>query len=101
MLKKKSAEESQSQIKQLQLAEGIEKKRKKVEDRIAMIEQDRLLREISSQDDKKFVEICNAEIRRYQAEGKPVHTLLRALDLREPELLPAILVKVDKSKKEE
>ena len=48
-------------------------RRKKVEDRIIEIEQSRLLREIAGQDDAKFVETCNAEIKKYISE---VHMIL-------------------------
>ena len=81
------------QIKALQYADGVAAQRKRVEDRIIQIEQDKLLREIAGQDDTKFVNLVNEYIEKYKAEGKPVYTLMRALDYREPQLIPAMLQK--------
>ena len=91
--KAKALKASTLQIKSLQYAEGVANARKKVEDKIIQIEQDRLLREIASQDDAKYCETVNEQIRKYQAEGKPVYTLVKALDYRQPELIPAVLIK--------
>jgi len=89
------------EIKRLQYQEGVQARRKKVEDRVVMIEQERLLREVAAQDDAKFVETVNNEVRRYLAEGKPVYTLLRALDYRQPVLIPAPLDPSKRGKKGE
>ena len=82
------------------IADGVAAQRKRVEDRVIQIEQDRLLRDIAGQDDTKFVNIVNEYIEKYKAEGKPVYTLMRALDYREPQLIPAMLQKGKRTVKE-
>ena len=83
------AHENTVRLKQLQYEEGLQSQRKKVEARIIELEQAKMLQTISGQDDGKFAEICRAEIARYAAEGKPVYTLMRALETTQPALLPA------------
>jgi len=84
-----SAREKVVRLKSINYADAVKAQRKKVEDRIIQLEQDKLLRDIGSQDDDKFAEICKAEIMRYASQGKPVYTLMRALETTEPPLLPA------------
>ena len=81
--------ENTVKLKQLQYQEGLQSNRKKVEARIIELEQAKMLQAIGGQDDNKFAEICRAEIARYAAEGKPVYTLMRALETTQPALLPA------------
>jgi len=76
-------------IKALQLSEAIELQRKKVEEKLTELEQDRILRDISDQDDRKFRELVLQEIDRYAAMGKPTYTLYRALEHKPPDLLAA------------
>jgi hypothetical protein len=45
-------------------------------------EQTRFLQTIDTGDEGRFVEICKAEIERNIKAGKPVYTLLRALEYR-------------------
>merc|ERR1719446_1165220 len=92
--------ESTYRLKALQYADGVAAQRKRVEDRVIQIEQDKLLRDIAGQDDSKFVNLVNEHIERYKAEGKPVYTLMRALDYREPQLIPAMLQKGKRTVKE-
>ena len=47
------------------------------------------MQSIDTNDEGRFVEICQAEIARNIKLGKPVYTLLRALEYRAPKLLPA------------
>lgn len=63
--------------------------------------QAKILRAISSQDDDKFADICKAEIMRYAGEGKPVYTLMRALEATQPLLLAAKLDPTKRGKKGE
>ena len=51
----------------------------------------KLLMDIGSQDDNKFSEVCKEQIKKYAADGKPVYTLLKALEQTEPVLIPARL----------
>lgn len=66
-----------------------QKKAKEAEDHIREIEQTRFLQSIDTNDESRFIEICQAEIARNIKLGKPVYTLLRALEYRAPKLLPA------------
>ena len=70
-------------------AEADAKAAKATEDRIRDMEQTRFLQSIDTNDEGRFVEICQAEIARNIKLGKPVYTLLRALEYRPPNLLPA------------
>lgn len=99
MDKERRNREITHEIKRLQYKDGVEARRKKVEDRVVQIEQERLLREVAAQDDAKFVEVVNREVERFLAEGKPVYTLLRALDYRQPVLIPAPLDPSKRGKK--
>jgi cell division protein FtsI/penicillin-binding protein 2 len=49
MAKQQRAKESLHQIKAIQFAEGVQRQRQKVEDRIVKIEQEKLLREVAAQ----------------------------------------------------
>lgn len=72
--------------------------RKKEEDRRLEIEQTRFLQSIDVSDESRFVELCQAEIERNIKLGKPVYTLLRALEYAAPPLLPAKTIPIDRSK---
>jgi len=75
-----SAREKVVRLKSINYSDAVKAQKKKVEERIIQIEQDKLLKDIGSQDDDKFAEICKAEIMRYASQGKPVYTLMRALE---------------------
>jgi hypothetical protein len=81
--------ENTLKLKKIQYQEGLLANRRKVEARIIELEQAKILQSMGNQDDDKFAEICRAEIARYAAEGKPVYTLMRALETTQPALLPA------------
>jgi hypothetical protein len=83
-------------VKQIQFNDGIEANRKRVEDRVKAIHRDKVIAEVGLQDDKKFTDTCKSEINRYASEGKPITTLLRALQYTQPDLMGA---KLDKTKK--
>lgn len=70
-------------------AEADAKAAKATVDRIRDMEQTRFLQSIDTNDEGRFVEICQAEIARNIKLGKPVYTLLRAMEYRPPNLLPA------------
>lgn len=84
-----AAHENVVKLKNIQYQDGLKANRKKVEDRIIELEQAKMLRSIGGQDDDKFADICKAEIMRYASEGKPVYTLIRALETTQPALLAA------------
>ena len=101
--KLRSQHDNTVKLKNLQYQEGLQANRKKVEARIIELEQAKMLQAIGGQDDDKFAQLCRAEIARYAAEGKPVYTLMRALETTQPALLPAKTKDkpVDKKKKNE
>ena len=82
-----------ARIKQIQLEEGRQAQKKRAEDRQAEIEQDRFLASINKDNDEKFLEACKAEIERNVKLGKPVYTLLRAMEYTAPALLAAKTIK--------
>lgn len=83
------------EFKNQQFAEARERARKKEEEKIAEIEQARFLQSIDNGDDTRFIELCKAEIEKNIKAGKPIYTLLRALEYSQPALIPAKLVKKD------
>jgi hypothetical protein len=80
-----------------QYADGEAARRKKEEDRQREIEQTRFLQSIDVSDESRFVELCQAEIERNIKLGKPVYTLLRALEYSAPPLLPAKTIPIDRA----
>lgn len=78
-------------IKDLQFVEGVQASRKKVEDKLIEIEESRLIEKVNKQDDTKYTDIVKAEIMNCAAAGKPVYTLLKALDYQQPDLIGAKL----------
>lgn len=89
------AREETARIKQLQWNEARDRARKKEEEKLIEIEQARFLSSIDNNDDARFVELCKAEIEHNVRLGKPIYTLLRALEYAQPVLIPA---KLDKEK---
>lgn len=81
-----------------QKVEAEAARKKKEEERRQEIEQTRFLQSIDVSDESRFVELCQAEIERNIKLGKPVYTLLRALEYAAPPLLPAKTIPVDRSK---
>lgn len=63
--------------------------RKKIEDRQREIEQTRFLQSIDVSGEQKFTDMCKTEIEKNVQQGKPVYTLLRALEYTCPPLLAA------------
>lgn len=88
-------------VKTQQYQDGKEAAKKKQEAKLYEIEQARFLATLENHDDQRFVESCKAKIEENIRLGKPVYTLLRALEYHQPELLAAKTIKVTKSKKEE
>jgi hypothetical protein len=88
-------------LKDLQYKEAANVQRKKISERLEEINQAKILQDIGAQDDDKFAEICKEEIKKYAAEGKPVYTLLKALEQTEPTLIPARLDPSKRGKKDE
>lgn len=87
-------------IKSIQYSEGQYQQKKRVDDKLAQIERDRLLMAKIGSDDQKFGEICKSKIEEYSREGKTTYTIHRAMESVQMELVPAKLIKVDRKKKE-
>lgn len=83
-------------IKTMQYNDGKDVAKKKQEAKMYEIEQARFLEGLGNQDDTRFVEIVKAKVAENIRLGKPVYTLLRALDYHQPQLLAAKTVKVTK-----
>jgi hypothetical protein len=98
--KAKQRRQATVQIKTKQYNDGKEAARKKEEAKLMEIEQAKYLATIENSDDTRFVELCKAKIEENVRLGKPIYTLLRALDFHGPELLAAKTVKVTKKKDE-
>jgi len=60
------------------------------------IEQERFLASLNSDNDEKFLEACQAEIERNVKQGKPVYTILRAMEYVPPALLAAKTINLKK-----
>lgn len=99
--KKVAAKMEQTRIKLLQLEEGHRVNAEKELTKKAEIEQTRFLVSLQGNDDKKFTEACKAEIEKNVRLGKPVYTLLRALEFTQPQLLAAKTMKGIKKKVDE
>ena len=88
-------------IKKIQKAEGIENARRKIREKLEERERDAKLREGGDTMEEKFNLVCRETIAAYAKEGKPTYTLYKALERAEPVLLPAILNKEKRGKKDE
>merc|ERR1719453_1637151 len=71
-----------------QLAHAARQQKDKVENRILLIEKERALRNQYDGDDVKFKQICMDDIAKFEAEGKPTYPLYRAMEYKQPEILP-------------
>eukprot|EP01036_Dinobryon_divergens_P031252 gene31252-40620_t len=87
--KQARAKEENTRIKLIQLEEGKLAQKKRMEDKLIEVEQDRFLASINKDNDEKFLEACKAEIERNVKLGKPVYTILRAMEYTAPALLAA------------
>lgn len=85
-------------LKNQQKIEGELRRRAKEEERKREIEETRFLQSIDVSDEGRFVELCQAEIEKNIREGKPVYTLLKALEYSQPPLLAAKTVPIDREK---
>ena len=88
---KAARNENIRRLKELQFNEAAKTQRNKIAERLEEINRAKLLMDIGSQDDNKFAEICKDQIKQYAKEGKPVYTILKALEQSEPVLIPARL----------
>jgi len=87
--KEKVAHDITVTMKKSQFDDGVRAAKKRVEDRILAIEQDKLLKELDKADDVKFGNIVKSEIKKYAAAGKSIYPMLRALNYTQPQLLAA------------
>jgi hypothetical protein len=92
------AKEATIACKATQKMDGEAARKKREDERRDEIEQTRFLQSIDISDEGRFIELCQAEIERNIKAGKPVYTLLRALEYSAPPLLPAKTIPVDRSK---
>jgi hypothetical protein len=83
--------ENIARLKKLQYNEAAKTQRNRIAERLEDINRAKLLHDIGGQDDTKFAEVCKEQIKQYAAAGKPVYTLLKALEQVEPVLIPARL----------
>lgn len=88
--KAKHARELTIMTKKMQLQQAVETKRDKLNRKVKEREEERVLQELSSQDDDKFNNIAREKIIEYGKSGKNVIPLMRALEYAQPDLLPAI-----------
>ena len=95
--KVRRAREATIACKELQRQEAEKVHRQRLEDRQREIEQTRFLQSIDVSDESRFVELCQAEIERNIKLGKPVYTLLKALEYSAPKLLPAKTIPIDRN----
>lgn len=86
--KEEKARDSVARTKEMQLAQGLERKKEIEESKLVDSERERLYREQGDDEDARFKEICKQEIKRYHADGKPLYPLYRAMDYKQPDLLP-------------
>lgn len=86
--KVRKAMESTNRIKKDQFESGVLAIKNKVESRIIEVEKDKLTISLHKVDDDKFKKVCLEEIKRYEEAGKPVYPLYKALEYKEPDLLP-------------
>lgn len=75
-------------LKDMQLAQALERKKEKAEARIIDDERERLYRLQGDEEEARFREVCKQEIKRYAADGKPLYPLYRAMEYKQPDLLP-------------
>jgi hypothetical protein len=99
--KQSDARAEQTRIKNIQLNDGRDQVRRRAEEKLIENEQSKFLSSLSSNDDSRFVEICKAEIERNISLGKPVYTLLRALEFAAPQLQAAKTISIKREKKTE
>lgn len=99
--KERAARENTKIIKAMQYADGIRATRKKVEDRILQIEQDKLLVQVGAQDDKKFTDVVKEQVIKYAEAGKPTYTIRKCFNYAQPDLMGAKLDKKPKKKQYE
>lgn len=84
----RKAHEDNINLKKLQKAQSLEREREKHEMALLDAERERLYREKGDEEDLRFKEICKKEIERYAADGKPLYPLYRAMEYKQPDLLP-------------
>lgn len=86
--KSRQSRDRVKEIKSAQLSDSISVQRRKIDQRIAEIESDRMLQEAEGDLDARFVSACKEEIKRYAAESKPLLPLLAALHHKQPDIIP-------------
>jgi hypothetical protein len=95
--KVRRAKEATLACKATQKTDGEAARRKLEEERKSEREQTRFLQQFDTADESRFVELCQAEIERNMKLGRPVYTLLKALEYSAPKLLPAKTIPVDRN----
>jgi hypothetical protein len=76
------------ELRALQEAQANERKREMEEAKLIEDARLKMLIDQGVDEDKRFQEICKKEIQRYAADGKPTYPLFRALEYKQPDLLP-------------
>lgn len=88
--KEAKAREMTVMIKNMQLQQAMQTQRARLNSKVKDLEEQRVLQELSSQDDDKFNQVARAKIIEYGQQGKNVIPLMRALEYAQPDLLPSI-----------
>jgi hypothetical protein len=85
--KLKKTRELTSEIKRSQLVMCAKHEVEKEEEKLIQQMREKAIEEELRENDEKFKKICLSEIERYQADGKPVLPLYRALEHKAPDLM--------------
>lgn len=96
-----AAQEKVKKLKAIQYAEASSKHKKRVEDKIAQVEEERLMYTLSGEDTEMFKEHAFKTIDEYKKSGKPTYTLYKALETTVQPLLAAKTNKDANRKKDE
>jgi len=88
--KEKKSREMTIMTKNMQLQQAMQTNRAKLNSKVKDLEEQRVLCELSSQDDDKFNQVARTKIIEYGQQGKNVIPLMRALEYAQPDLLPSI-----------
>lgn len=86
--KQRKAYNANVDLKKMQKTQALERQREKQEMELLDAERERLYREKGDEEDARFKEVCKKEIQRYAADGKPLYPLYRAMEYKQPDLLP-------------
>ena len=100
--KQRKRKESEDKVKMNQKMVGQAIARKRIEDKLLEQERSRLLMANNTDENQRFIDICKLRIKDNLRQGKPVYTLLKAMEYQDNEpLLPAVKGKRKPKNKDE